>query len=108
MTDIDLNTDWARFNGKGDRDRRTRFGPRTARVLSRYLRAHPAVTAVLLGPAPRFDRFGPLSGENRFHPRDSSHGMVPITKRMAHNRTVMPVLLMAKRIVRHISLLCCI
>jgi site-specific recombinase XerD len=37
--DIDLATESVRFRGKGARDRRVRFGPKTARALSRYLRA---------------------------------------------------------------------
>ncbi|MCI4061298.1 site-specific integrase [Micromonospora sp. R77] len=39
MTDIDLNTESVRFHGKGAKDRRVRFGPKTARALSRYRRA---------------------------------------------------------------------
>jgi site-specific recombinase XerD len=37
--DIDLATESVRFRGKGAKDRRVRFGPKTARALSRYLRA---------------------------------------------------------------------
>ncbi|MFF5218360.1 tyrosine-type recombinase/integrase [Micromonospora sp. NPDC000442] len=37
--DVDLNTESVRFHGKGAKDRRVRFGPKTARALSRYLRA---------------------------------------------------------------------
>ncbi|GAA2311370.1 tyrosine-type recombinase/integrase [Streptomyces violaceusniger] len=39
VEDIDLNTDSAHYHGKGSKDRRVRFGHRTARALSRYLRA---------------------------------------------------------------------
>jgi integrase/recombinase XerC len=39
VTDIDLSTDSVRYHGKGAKDRRVRFGPKTARALSRYLRA---------------------------------------------------------------------
>ncbi|WP_442812030.1 tyrosine-type recombinase/integrase [Streptomyces sp. NBC_01803] len=39
VEDIDLNTDSVRYHGKGSKDRRVRFGPRTARAVSRYLRA---------------------------------------------------------------------
>jgi integrase/recombinase XerC len=39
VEDIDLTTDSVRYHGKGGKDRRVRFGPRTARALSRYLRA---------------------------------------------------------------------
>ncbi|MCK2241908.1 MULTISPECIES: tyrosine-type recombinase/integrase [unclassified Crossiella] len=39
LDDLNLNTDSVHYHGKGNRDRRVRFGPRTARALSRYLRA---------------------------------------------------------------------
>lgn len=39
LTDVDMNTESVHFHGKGANDRRVRFGPRTARALSRYLRA---------------------------------------------------------------------
>jgi integrase/recombinase XerC len=39
VTDLDLNTESVHFHGKGAKDRRVRFGPKTARTLSRYLRA---------------------------------------------------------------------
>ncbi|MGI5182322.1 tyrosine-type recombinase/integrase [Dactylosporangium sp. CA-152071] len=39
LTDLDLNTESVRFHGKGAKDRRVRFGPKTARALSKYLRA---------------------------------------------------------------------
>jgi site-specific recombinase XerD len=39
LDDVDLSTESVHFTGKGSRDRRVRFGPRTARALSRYLRA---------------------------------------------------------------------
>jgi integrase/recombinase XerC len=39
ITDLDLNTESVHFHGKGAKDRRVRFGPKTARALSRYLRA---------------------------------------------------------------------
>jgi integrase/recombinase XerC len=39
VADIDLATESVRYTGKGARDRRVRFGPKTARALSRYLRA---------------------------------------------------------------------
>jgi integrase/recombinase XerC len=38
VTDLDLNTESVHFHGKGAKDRRVRFGPKTARALSRYLR----------------------------------------------------------------------
>jgi integrase/recombinase XerC len=44
VTDLDLGTESVHYHGKGARDRRVRYGPRTARALSRYLRArakHP-------------------------------------------------------------------
>jgi integrase/recombinase XerC len=39
LTDIDLNSESVHLHGKGAKDRRVRFGPKTARALSRYLRA---------------------------------------------------------------------
>jgi integrase/recombinase XerC len=39
VADVDLNTESVHFHGKGAKDRRVRFGPKTARALSRYLRA---------------------------------------------------------------------
>jgi integrase/recombinase XerC len=37
--DVDMSTESVHFHGKGAKDRRVRFGPKTARALSRYLRA---------------------------------------------------------------------
>ncbi len=39
LDDVDLGTESVHYTGKGSRDRRVRFGPKTARALSRYLRA---------------------------------------------------------------------
>ena len=39
VDDLDLNTDSVHLRGKGAKDRRVRFGPKTGRALSRYLRA---------------------------------------------------------------------
>ncbi|SEE82559.1 Site-specific recombinase XerD [Streptomyces sp. 3213] len=39
LEDVDMNTESVHFHGKGGKDRRVRFGPRTARAVSRYLRA---------------------------------------------------------------------
>ncbi|MGX7674562.1 tyrosine-type recombinase/integrase [Plantactinospora sp. DSM 117369] len=39
VTDVDLNTESVHFHGKGAKDRRVRFRSKTARALSRYLRA---------------------------------------------------------------------
>lgn len=39
LEDIDLNRDTVTFHGKGAKDRQVRVGPKTARALSRYLRA---------------------------------------------------------------------
>ncbi|WP_328437257.1 tyrosine-type recombinase/integrase [Streptomyces sp. NBC_00444] len=39
LDDIDMNTESVHFHGKGSKDRRVRFGPKTARAVSRYLRA---------------------------------------------------------------------
>ncbi|WP_281940083.1 site-specific integrase [Micromonospora sp. AKA38] len=45
---MDLNTESVRFRGKGAKDRRARFGPKTARALSRYLRARDKHKGVAL------------------------------------------------------------
>ncbi|WP_412745998.1 tyrosine-type recombinase/integrase [Krasilnikovia sp. MM14-A1004] len=39
LTDLDMNTESVHLHGKGAKDRRVRFGPKTSRALSRYLRA---------------------------------------------------------------------
>ena len=39
VADLDMNTESVHLHGKGAKDRRVRFGPKTARALSRYLRA---------------------------------------------------------------------
>src|SRR5258706_9145150 len=39
LDDVDLNRDVVTFRGKGGKDRQVRIGPKTARALSRYLRA---------------------------------------------------------------------
>jgi len=39
IDDVDLTTDSVYLRGKGAKDRRVRFGPKTGRALSRYLRA---------------------------------------------------------------------
>jgi integrase/recombinase XerC len=39
LDDLDMDTESVLLHGKGSRDRRVRFGPKTARALSRYLRA---------------------------------------------------------------------
>ncbi|MFE9748365.1 tyrosine-type recombinase/integrase [Saccharothrix saharensis] len=39
LDDLDMDTDSVHYHGKGNKDRRVRFGPKTARALSRYLRA---------------------------------------------------------------------
>ena len=44
LDDVDLALDSVRYHGKGAKDRRVRFGPKTGRALSRYLRVradHP-------------------------------------------------------------------
>jgi site-specific recombinase XerD len=38
LEDIDLNIDTVHYRGKGSKERRVRFGPKTARAISRYLR----------------------------------------------------------------------
>jgi integrase len=39
LDDVDLALDTVRYHGKGAKDRRVRLGPKTARAVSRYLRA---------------------------------------------------------------------
>jgi integrase/recombinase XerC len=39
LCDVDLSTESVHYHGKGNKDRRVRFGPKTARAISRYLRA---------------------------------------------------------------------
>jgi site-specific recombinase XerD len=39
LDDLDMDTDSVHYHGKGNKDRRVRFGPKTARAVSRYLRA---------------------------------------------------------------------
>jgi site-specific recombinase XerD len=39
VDDVDLTTESVHYHGKGSKDRRVRFGPKTARAISRYLRA---------------------------------------------------------------------
>jgi site-specific recombinase XerD len=39
VTDLDMNIESVLLHGKGAKDRRVRFGPKTSRVLARYLRA---------------------------------------------------------------------
>jgi integrase/recombinase XerC len=57
LDDVDLDsTDSVHYHGKGNKDRRVRFGPKTARALSRYLRArskHPAADLPALWLAER-------------------------------------------------------
>ncbi len=45
LEDVDLTPDSVRYHGKGNKDRRVRFGPKTARALSRYLRARGSTRA---------------------------------------------------------------
>jgi site-specific recombinase XerD len=45
VSDVDMGTESVHFHGKGARDRRVRFGPKTARALSRYLRARDNIKA---------------------------------------------------------------
>jgi integrase/recombinase XerC len=39
LTDVDMNTQSVHLHGKGAKDRRVRFGTKTARAMSRYMRA---------------------------------------------------------------------
>lgn len=46
--DVDLDKDWLHYRGKGSKDRRVRFGPKTGRAISRYLRTrnrHPGFSS---------------------------------------------------------------
>ena len=59
MGDVDLTTESVHYHGKGARDRRVRIGARTARALSRYLRArakHPGADLPQLWLAERGGR----------------------------------------------------
>lgn len=59
VRDLDMNTDSVRYHGKGSKDRRVRFGPKTARAVSRYLRArakHPGASLPQLWLAARGGR----------------------------------------------------
>ncbi|XVV05946.1 tyrosine-type recombinase/integrase [Actinosynnema sp. CA-248983] len=48
LEDIDLDRDAVLYRGKGGTERRVRFGPRTGRALSRYLRARERHVAAAL------------------------------------------------------------
>ncbi|MEV0910771.1 tyrosine-type recombinase/integrase [Streptomyces hokutonensis] len=48
LDDVDMRTESVHFHGKGSKDRRVRFGPRTARAVSRYLRARAKHKAACL------------------------------------------------------------
>jgi integrase/recombinase XerC len=83
VDDVDLTTESVHFHGKGAKDRRMRFGPRTARAMSRYLRARgkhkgaglPDLWLADRGVAPlapnrikiRLKRLGKLAGVDDVH-----------------------------------------
>ena len=46
--DVNMDADTIHYRGKGSKDRRVRFGPRTGRALSRYLRARARHTGFSL------------------------------------------------------------
>lgn len=46
LSDVDLSLDTVHYHGKGAKDRRVRLGPKTARAISRYLRARSSHRAV--------------------------------------------------------------
>jgi integrase/recombinase XerC len=48
VDDVDLDTESVHYTGKGSRDRRVRFGAKTARAISRYLRARAKHRAAAL------------------------------------------------------------
>ncbi|MEV1320063.1 tyrosine-type recombinase/integrase [Micromonospora arborensis] len=58
LGDVDLNTESVHHHGKGAKDRRVRFGPKTARAVSRHLRARGKHR----GAPPRIHRVGNRSG----------------------------------------------
>jgi site-specific recombinase XerD len=71
VDDVDMNTESVHFHGKGAKDRRVRFGPKTARALNRYVRAR-RTTGVrscrtcgwLTGVGGRWRRTGSRSGSS--------------------------------------------
>ena len=81
--DLDLTSESVHYHGKGAKDRRVRFGPKTARALSRYLRARrkhkaaelPQLWLVQRGTAPltpngikiRLKRLGAAAGVPHVH-----------------------------------------
>ncbi len=58
LEDLNQDTDSVHYHGKGNKDRRVRYGPKTARAISRYLRARAkhkgAETARPLAGRPRW------------------------------------------------------
>jgi integrase/recombinase XerC len=84
VVDVDMDTESVWLHGKGAKDRQVRFGPKTARVLSRYLRLRgrregaaeiPQLWLSLRGPEPlqpagikvRLKRLGELAGVEHVH-----------------------------------------
>jgi integrase len=84
VADVDMDTESVWLRGKGAKDRQVRFGPKTARVLSRYLRLRgrrdgaaeiPELWLSLRGPEPlqpagikvRLRRLGDLAGVEHVH-----------------------------------------
>jgi integrase/recombinase XerC len=84
VADVDMDTESVWLHGKGAKDRQVRFGPKTARVLSRYLRLRgrregadeiPELWLALRGPEPlqpagikvRLKRLGDLAGLEHVH-----------------------------------------
>lgn len=97
VEDVDLTTESVHFHGKGAKDRRMRFGPRTARAMSRYLRARarhkgadlPDLWLADRGVAPlapngikiRLKRLGTLAGVDDVHAHRWRHSFAHEWKR---------------------------
>lgn len=65
LNDIDLDTNSVHYHGKGNKDRRVRFGPKTARAISRYLRTRVKPRGAELPNLWLAGRGGPAPGTQR-------------------------------------------
>ncbi len=65
LDDIDLDTNSVHYHGKGNKDRRVRFGPKTARAISRYLRTRVKPRGAELPNLWLAGRGGPAPGTQR-------------------------------------------
>ncbi|WP_239559655.1 phage integrase N-terminal SAM-like domain-containing protein [Micromonospora luteifusca] len=75
LDDVDLNTESVHYHGKGTKDRRVRFGPKTARAISRYLRARGKHKGSELPDLWLADRGGRRLAANGIKIRDSSEAV---------------------------------